>query len=399
MAIPPLLFCEKDPECRRVLQAMHPSTTISDDICTLRPPKADFVVGGWPCQDLSSAGTLGGLTAQRSGLFYDMLRVAVESGAHTIIGENVPNLLTINKGTDFEALRAALVAAGYCHLSWRVLNARAFGLPQERRRLFVVASRKAEHSEALHAPVPSPPMKMSRKQPAAFYWTGGKRSICYSVGYSPALKIGATDNKGRAPIALFDGHSVRKLTAKEFLRLQGFSTLPDLGLLDSTLLRMAGNAVPPPMGSFVVHSVFTAAQPDGMRNGFGIVGQSGIYRDGIDWIIDHRPTRLAANLSDFLDPDSKNCSLSAQASAGLIVRSVRSGHIMPIELFDVLFALTADRTSKLHPSRANSFLALDSMESEVLSYRSGLPKSKDYNFREVDYEDPEEDVAITDEAD
>jgi DNA (cytosine-5)-methyltransferase 1 len=203
--VKPLLFCERDSECQRILREVHPKVEIANDISALVPPKADFVIGGWPCQDLSSAGTLGGLDAKRSGLFFEMLRVSAESGAHTLIGENVPNLITINGGADFNRVLEALTNSGFLYITWRVLNARSFGLPQERRRLFIVASRHRKHADALHSKIPDFPRARKRKQPAAFYWTGGKRSICYSVGCSPALKIGAADNKGRAPVAVFDG--------------------------------------------------------------------------------------------------------------------------------------------------------------------------------------------------
>jgi site-specific DNA-cytosine methylase len=53
---------------------------------------------------VSSAGTLGGIRASRSGLFFEMLRVARHSGARTLVGENVPNLLTIHQGKDFRKL-------------------------------------------------------------------------------------------------------------------------------------------------------------------------------------------------------------------------------------------------------------------------------------------------------
>jgi site-specific DNA-cytosine methylase len=395
--VKPVLFCERDSQCQQVLREVYPTIRIANDITELRPPKAEFVIGGWPCQDLSSAGTLGGLDGTRSGLFFEMLRVGAESGAHTLIGENVPNLLTIAGGADFDRLLDALQKAGFPHIAWRVLNARAFGLPQERRRLFIVASRHQKHAEALHAKLPDFPRTRHRKQCAAFYWTGGKRSICYSVGCSPALKIGATDNKGRAPVAVFDRGKVRKLSATEFLRLQGFNSLPTLDLSDSTLLRMAGNAVPPPMGHFVVSSVFAGAKAAGVRSAFGLVAQSGLVDGGMSWVVDHPATKLASNLADYLDPTPNAGLLSSQAAAGLIVRSVRSGHPMPIELFDSLFALTKDRTAKLRPSRANSFLALDEMVSELATYRQSLPAAADYCPSNDEYDESEEDIVEAEE--
>ena len=127
---PPVLFCEKDGLCQRVLQFAHPEVPIVGDICLLQtPPSADYVVGGWPCQDISQAGQLAGIRGEKSGLFFEMLRAAIAAGAHTLIGENVPNLLSINNGNDFQLVLDTLTEAGYSHISWRILNARQFGLP------------------------------------------------------------------------------------------------------------------------------------------------------------------------------------------------------------------------------------------------------------------------------
>jgi|GEM_PF-1286775 len=376
---PPLLFCEQDSACQGVLRERHSGVDVCPDITQLSsPPAADIVAGGWPCQDLSSAGTLGGIKARRSGLFFEMLRVAKESGAHTLVGENVPNLLTINRGRDFQLVLDALVSEGYRFIAWRVLNARAFGLPQERRRLFVVASTEPERAAALHSSLPVLPPSRSSIVASGFYWTGGKRSICFSSGYVPALKIGATDNKGRAPVAIMLGDRVRKLNPIEFLALQGFSDLPTTGLAPSTILRMAGNAVPVPMGHFVVSSVANVAPMSGVRTAFGLIGASGTFDGGLSWVIDHKPTPLATNLIDFVDVDLDD-SLSAQAAAGLIVRSVRSGHPMPRELFTLLWKLAANRTEKLRASRANSFEALDEMTSDVDAYRDRLPPISEYH--------------------
>jgi hypothetical protein len=306
-----------------------------------------------------------------------MLRVAKGSGAHTLVGENVPNLLTINRGRDFQIVLDALVGEGYRFVAWRVLNARAFGLPQERRRLFVVASTDRKPAEALHAAIPPLPTSRPSSEASGFYWTGGKRSICFSNGYVPTLKIGATDNKGRAPVAVLQGDSVRKLSPAEFLALQGFRDLPTEGLSPSTILRMAGNAVPVPMGRFVLSSVANASPMTGVRTAFGLVAPSGLLDDGLTWVIDHKATPLATNLVEFLS-EQENDSLSSQAAAGLIVRSVRSGHPMPQELFVVLARLAQDRSGKLKASRGNSFEALDQMQEQVIAYQRALQTISEY---------------------
>jgi DNA (cytosine-5)-methyltransferase 1 len=369
--VEPLLFCERDPDCRAILKQRHPAIPAHDDVFTLNaPPTAEIVAGGWPCQDLSIAGRQTGLSGSRSGLFFEMLRVATQAGAHTIVGENVPNLIRINGGADFDRVVSALTEAGYKYVAWRVLNARAFGLPQERRRLFIVASHHPERAWALHARLPQVVTKGASSDAYGFYWTGGKRPICFSHGYVPALKVGAADERGRAPVAVMFRDVVRKLSTAEFLRLQGFDELVGADYPASALLKMAGNAVALPVGRFVMNAVAECLTSDGLRTGFGHVDDSGFYDDGIIWVVQHETTKLASNLEAFLDEGG--VPLSAQACAGLIVRSVRSDHRMPLELFDLLLERADIRTGKIHPSRADSFKALDSMRGHLKYYRDSL---------------------------
>jgi DNA (cytosine-5)-methyltransferase 1 len=100
----------------------------------------DLVCGGFPCQDLSVAGKRAGLAGERSGLFYDALRFATHTKAKTILLENVPGLLSSNQGRDFGVLLTALAESGYSNIEWRVLDSQFFGVPQRRRRIFIVAS-------------------------------------------------------------------------------------------------------------------------------------------------------------------------------------------------------------------------------------------------------------------
>src|SRR5262249_43850880 len=135
---------------------------------------------------------------------------------------------------------------------------------------------------------------------------------------------------GIAPVAVLMGDTVRKLSAAEFLRLQGFSELDHFDLAPTTLLRMAGKAVPVPMGQFVVGAVFSQRPSDGFKVGFCSVADDGFLEDGMVWQVEHRDVPLCRNLADFLDNSEQH--LSAQAAAGLIVRAVRSGVPIPREL-------------------------------------------------------------------
>jgi len=133
--------CELDPWKRSILAAHWPDTPIHDDITTLHDPEpVDVMIGGFPCQDLSVAGKRKGFDGERSVLAFEFLRVAESLAPRWLILENVPGLLSSNRGRDFARLVDEVVACGY-GLSWRVLDARYFGVPQRRRRVFLVARR------------------------------------------------------------------------------------------------------------------------------------------------------------------------------------------------------------------------------------------------------------------
>ena len=133
--------CELDKWKRSVLAAHWPSVPCYDDITTmLDPPPVDVMVGGFPCQDLSVAGQRKGFTGERSVLAFEFLRIAEAIKPRWIVLENVPGLLSSNKGLDFQRLLSEVAACGY-GVGYRCLDAKYFGVPQRRRRIFVVARR------------------------------------------------------------------------------------------------------------------------------------------------------------------------------------------------------------------------------------------------------------------
>ncbi len=98
----------------------------------------DLVYGGFPCQDLSVAGKRAGFGGERSGLWFEFERVLSEVRPRWAVIENVPGFLSSNGGADFAIILHALEELGYC-VGWAVLDAQHFGVPQRRRRVFVVA--------------------------------------------------------------------------------------------------------------------------------------------------------------------------------------------------------------------------------------------------------------------
>lgn len=102
-------------------------------------PAADLICGGFPCQDVSVAGRRAGLAGERSGLWFEFLRIVTECAPRWVVIENVPGLLSSNRGRDFATVIHGLVKCGY-RVGWRVLDAQYFGLAQRRKRVFIIAS-------------------------------------------------------------------------------------------------------------------------------------------------------------------------------------------------------------------------------------------------------------------
>ena len=145
--------CEWDKHATKVLERHWPNVPRWGDISTLTgehilryAPVVDVVAWGSPCQDLSVAGRRAGLSGERSGLFYEGIRIINELRRLTngrypgiSIWENVPGALSSNRGSDFGEVLHELDEAGASFSEWRILDAQYFGVPQRRRRVFVVS--------------------------------------------------------------------------------------------------------------------------------------------------------------------------------------------------------------------------------------------------------------------
>lgn len=134
--------CEIDPACNKILKARYGHECEAKDITKLEAkdiPEAGIWVGGFPCQDLSVAGKRGGITSDRSGLVWRLLELAEVRRPRRLLLENVPGLLNSNRGGDFGLLVRRFQELGYVG-TYRCLDAQHLGVPQRRRRVFVVAS-------------------------------------------------------------------------------------------------------------------------------------------------------------------------------------------------------------------------------------------------------------------
>jgi DNA (cytosine-5)-methyltransferase 1 len=130
-------FCEIDPFCRRVLAKHWPQVPCFDDVTTLRGEDVgpvDVICGGFPCQDISSAGLGEGLDGARSGLWSEFARLIGELRPGIALVENVAALL----GRGLDRVLGDLASLGY-DAEWHCIPASAVGAPHRRDRLWIVA--------------------------------------------------------------------------------------------------------------------------------------------------------------------------------------------------------------------------------------------------------------------
>ena len=156
-----VLQAEQDPWCLEVLARHYPETERVTDVRLVgrhierggesdhgvRGGRgADLVYGGFPCQDVSVAGKRAGLDGARSGLWFEFHRVLRELRPRWAVIENVPGLLSSNQGRDFAVILDGLDELGF-DVAWAVLDAQHFGVPQRRRRVFIVAGPRGRGPE------------------------------------------------------------------------------------------------------------------------------------------------------------------------------------------------------------------------------------------------------------
>src|SRR5664279_88307 len=147
------LLCEVDTGAVAVLKRRMPHVPVDLDIRSLtKIPKVDVVAAGFPCQDLSQAGRTAGITGERSGLVDHAFRLIRKpaGGPKWLLLENVPFMLQLDRGRAMLHLTTTLEEMGF---SWayRVVDARAFGLPQRRLRVIMLASRTEDPRSVLFA--------------------------------------------------------------------------------------------------------------------------------------------------------------------------------------------------------------------------------------------------------
>lgn len=149
--------CDSYGPARRVLAKRFPGAALYSDVHDplIELETAEVVTFGFPCQDLSRAGKRAGLRGTRSGLFFRCAEIGHLSGAHTLIIENVPQVLKYRETVGAELGRYGFTAR------WGAARAEEAGLPHRRSRVFIVASRDGG---SLPAPKGAPALSSARPE-------------------------------------------------------------------------------------------------------------------------------------------------------------------------------------------------------------------------------------------
>ena len=252
----PAWFAEIDPFCSALLAHRYRDVENLGDFTAIQDigSPIDVLAGGTPCQSFSVAGRRGGLDDARGNLAIEFCRLAGRLRPRWIVWENVPGVLSSNGGRDFGSIIGALAELGY-GCAWRVLDAQFLGVPQRRRRVFVVGHlgdwRRAAavllEREGLCRDTPA--RRKAREDVAGSLGGGtGERGWCNDLDRSGAFVsmslnakggCGRLDGESETFVASGCGYwsesesaetlgtqgplAVRRLTPRECERLQGMS--------------------------------------------------------------------------------------------------------------------------------------------------------------------------------
>lgn len=254
------LLCELEPGAQSVLRARM-DVDLHGDICTLRslPSDVDMVVAGFPCQDLSQAGRTAGIEGSRSGLVGEVFRLIRRRKTPWVLLENVPFMLQLSRGRAMEVIVDALEELGY-HWAYRVVNSLAFGVPQRRNRVLLLAALNEDPRDVLFgedAIEPATDMDAVGRRACGFYWTEGSRGLGWAVDSVPTLKGGSGLGIASPPAIVLPSGDIVTPEIRDAERMQGFEpgwTEPALSVTrPGHRWKLVGNAVTVDVASWLGH--------------------------------------------------------------------------------------------------------------------------------------------------
>lgn len=255
---------EIDPVCISVLKNQMPGVPNLGDITKIDElPRADAVVAGFPCQPYSQAGRRDGLERGRTPLRHLLRLIAVWLPSIVVL-ENVAFILHLHGGAAVTRITNRLAKCGY---SWafRLVDSRAFGLPQRRMRWVLVATRDFDAARALFGDEPRARKVVGELRAKGFYWTEGTSGIGWAENAVPPLKGGSTLGIPCAP-AIWDMRDSSIVTPdiRDAERLQGFpvnwTRIPGADRSEERARwRLVGNAVSVPVAKWIATNILSPA--------------------------------------------------------------------------------------------------------------------------------------------
>lgn len=270
------LLCEFWEPAQAVLQTRFTGVELHPDVRDLRdlPAGLDLLSAGFPCTDLSQAGRTAGITGEASGLVahvFEALRLtaARREPLPWLMIENVPNMLTLDRGKAMAFLVSEIEALGY-RWAYRVVDSRFTGVPQRRRRVILLASTAEDPRAVLFSDEAGPrPEHDYASDTYGFYWTEGRRGLGWAQDAVPTLKGGSTVGIPSPPAMWTPGAETDRLfvtpTIEDAEALQGFdrgwTDVSQDGRRNNPRWKMVGNAVTTGVAEWVARRIETPGTP------------------------------------------------------------------------------------------------------------------------------------------
>lgn len=274
----PLAFSETNKFCRSLLKHYHPNVPLYGDFTKIdaedfKHQSVDLIVGGTPCQSFSLSGLGGGLDDERGNLAIEFFRLVDRIKPTWFIWENVPGVLRNDKGNTFKTILSTVDELGYGY-AWRILDAQYFGVPQKRRRLFLIGHNRGWQYPfaALHDSkcmfTNDPEIRNWEQENSKSYirdFTDNCRILTFNRRYlmvNGALSgpLSTRPHHDRNLIVGYDKNNkpfIRRMTALEAERFQGFpdnyTLIPHNGkmLTDNCRYKMLGNSMAVPVMKWI----------------------------------------------------------------------------------------------------------------------------------------------------
>jgi DNA (cytosine-5)-methyltransferase 1 len=357
------MFCEIDPNAAAVLDARFAGVDRTADVREIEGlPPVDLVTAGFPCTDLSQAGRTAGIGGRHSGLVDHVFRLLERGPGPTwLLLENVPFLLHLDRGRGMTHLVDRLEALGYAW-AYRIVDTRAFGLPQRRRRVLFLASRTEDPRPVLFGEDAGPrDWGVAAGRANGFYWTEGLAGLGWAVDAVPTLKGGSTIGIPSPPaIWLPTGHVILPDIA-DAERLQGFpagwtDVDPEArNRRNGPRWKLVGNAVSVPVAEWLGQRL---SAPDDVTTSWsserllgGHKWPEAAWGDGTGArhraLVSEYPVHVPyQHLAGFLEHEGRP--LSARGARGFLSRASRSTLRFPDGLLDAVRAhADADPSSEV----------------------------------------------------